>query len=96
MPHLRTLVERHQDDPFALIGINYNDSKDAFRKGVKEFEVSWISAFQGDLPAISALYKVTGYPTYLVLDVDGKIAYRGHGAEATDEVIAKLLADAKK
>ena len=36
MPHLKTLVERHENDPFALIGINTGDSPDAFQKGVKD------------------------------------------------------------
>ena len=97
MPHLKTLVERHQDDPFALIGINTGDSPADYKKGVEEFGLTWISAFQGQaMTPISDLYKVQGYPTYLVLDVDGTIAYRGHDGKAIDKVIEELLAKAKK
>ena len=97
MPHLKTLVERHENDPFALIGINTGDSPDAYQKGVKDFGLTWISAYQGQaMSPISDLYKVRGYPTYLVLDTDGTIAYRGHNGKAMDSVIADLLAKAKK
>ncbi|MFT5733105.1 MAG: thiol-disulfide isomerase/thioredoxin [Planctomycetota bacterium] len=97
MPHLKELVEHHKDDPFALIGINVGDSPEDYRKGVKEFEVSWLSAFEGQGgSAIASLYAVKGYPTYLVLDVDGKIVHRGHNPNAIDQVVADLVAKAKK
>ena len=47
MPHLKTLVERHENDPFALIGINTGDEPDAYHDGVKEFGLTWLSAYQG-------------------------------------------------
>ena len=96
MPHLKELVERHKDDPFVLIGINVGDEPEAYRKGVKDFELTWLSAYEGNDSAIAALYSVSGYPTYLVLDVDGKIVNRGHGPKEIDKVIADLVAKAKK
>ena len=53
-------------------------------------------AFQGQaMTPSSDLYKVRGYPTYLVLDTDGTIAYRGHSGTDIDAVVADLLAKAK-
>ena len=95
MPHLKTLVERHQNDDFVLIGINHRDSPEDFRKGVDEHGVNWLSAYQGATSPISALFNVTGYPTYLVIDVDGTIAYRGH-PNSFDGVVADLLEKAKQ
>ena len=95
MPHLKELVERHEDDPFVLIGVNTGDSPEDYRKGLKDYEVTWLSAYQSELAPIAQMYKVQGYPTYLVLDVDGTIAYRGHNGKAIDEVIEELLAKAK-
>ena len=96
MPHLKELVERHKDDPFTLIGINVGDSPKAYRDGVEKYEVSWLSAFEGDKSAIADMYSIVGFPTYLVLDVDGKIVHRGHGPNEIDKVVADLLAKAKK
>ncbi len=56
--------------------------------------MSWLSAFAAD--AISDMYAVRGFPTYLVLDVDGTIVHRGHSPKAIDKVIADLLEKNKK
>lgn len=94
MPHLRSLVERYQDDPFELIGINTRDSREAYVEGVEEFGLTWLSAYQGmEQSPISSLYKVTGYPTYIVIDTKGKIVGRAHGTD--DDLIAKLVEEAK-
>ena len=92
MPHLQTLVERHKDDEFVLLGINTNDSPEDFRKGVKDLGVSWLSAYQGLKGSpISDMYAVKGYPTYVLIDADGKIRERGHSASALDARIPELL-----
>jgi len=92
MPHLKALVERHENDNFELIGINTGDDPKTYEKGLDEHGVTWMSAYQGQQTPIADLYGVTGYPTYLVLDADGKIAYRGHSGKAIDKVIEELLA----
>lgn len=81
MPHLRTLVERYESRPFAIVGVNAYDDVQAYKTGLKDFKVSWISAFQGDNPVISDLFRVEGYPTYLLIDHEGKILSRGHGVD---------------
>lgn len=92
MPHLRELVELHKNDPFALIGINTNDPEKEYRAGLKDFGVTWLSAYQGATSPISALYKVTGYPTYVLIGADGTILARGHSGSAYDKRIAELVA----
>lgn len=96
MPHLKELVERHKDDPFALIGINFRDSPEDYRAGVEKFEVSWLSAYLGTDTTLLNLYAVQAFPTYIVLDVDGKIVHRGHSPQEIDKIIADLVAKAKK
>jgi len=96
MPHLKELVKLHEGQPFAIVGVNTNDEPDAFRKGVEEFGVSWISAYQGEESPISDLYRVVGYPTYVLLDAEGRIVYKGHSSSAVDAPIRELLAAMKK
>ena len=93
MPHLRELVKLYGDQPFAIIGVNYNDDEDAFRKGLVDFEVSWISAYQGKTATISSLYRVEGYPTYFLLDTEGRIVATGHSSQALDGPLKKLMAE---
>jgi hypothetical protein len=96
MPHLQTLVERHKNDPFVLIGVNTGDDAETYRAGLTKYGVSWLSAFQGESSPIADLFQVSGYPTYLVIDAEGKIRSRGHDGKAMDSVIAGLLKETKK
>lgn len=91
MPHLRALVERMQDKPFTLLGINSYDSEEDFRKGAKEFEMSWPAVFQGGSTPVADLYRVRGYPTIYVLDADGKIAARDLRGEALTTKVVELV-----
>ena len=95
MPHLRELVELHKNDPFALIGVNTNDSPADYRKGLRDNGVTWLSAYQGTLTPIANLYRVTGYPTYILIDGDGKMVGRGHGGKEFDGQIKQLIAELK-
>ncbi len=95
MPHLQELVKLHADQPFALVGVNTRDSPEDYEKGLKDYGVSWISAYQGSGSPISDLYAVQGYPTYYLIDAEGKIVDKGHSATAMDAKIEKLLAEMK-
>ena len=41
------------------------------------------------------MYRVRGYPTYFLLDADGKIVMTGHSGSAMDDKIEELLAKAE-
>ena len=66
---------------FAIIGVNAFDDEKTYRKGLKDHKINWISAFQGDNPVISDLFRGEGYPTYLLIDHEGKILSRGHHSD---------------
>ena len=95
MPHLKELVKLHQDQPFALIGINTGDSPKQYRDGLEKFGVTWISAYQGEDSPIADLYRVRGYPTYVLLDAEGRIVQKGHSGTAMDKPIERLLESMK-
>ena len=97
IPHLRTLVERHQDDDFALIGINTDEDKKLYNEKAKEHKVNWRSAWEGS-PAgpIPTQWQVRSYPTTVVIDRQGIIRYRDARGKALDEAVAKLLAEKPK
>ena len=91
MPHLQELVKLHEDKPFAIIGVNTGDSPEAYRAGLEKHGLSWISAYQGEETPIADLYDVEGYPTYYLLDTEGKIVAKGHSSKEMDPKISKLL-----
>jgi hypothetical protein len=96
MPHLRELVKLHQDEPFAVIGINTGDDEEKYRDGLEEHGVTWISAYQGDSTPIADLYQIQGYPTYFLVDADGVLVETSHSSKDYDGLIENLLAKLKK
>ncbi len=95
MPHLRELVKLHEDEPFALIGINTGDALEDYRKGLDEYDVTWTCAYQGEATPIADLYQVQGYPTYFLIDADGELVRTSHSSKDFDALVAKLLAELK-
>ena len=94
MPHLKELVKLYEDKPFAVIGVNSGDSKKVYREGLEKFELTWISAYQEDRnEMLNELFQIRYFPTYYVIDAEGKIAAAG---SYEDELIAKLVAAAEK
>jgi hypothetical protein len=94
-PHERSLVEEMKDKPFALIGVNSDKDIETAKKAVDHNDLNLRSfhagqqATQGPIPTA---WKVSGWPTIVVLDAQMRIHYRGHsGDEATK--VAKGLVD---
>lgn len=92
---MKALVERLEDEPFELIGLNAFDDRPDFEAGVEEFGVTWLVAYQGLEASISELYQVRGYPTMLVLDAEGRIAATGLRGKALGAKVDALLAELK-
>ena len=92
-PHERSLVEKFADAPFAIVGVNSDDSMEKIREICVEKNLSWPSFFDGggtDGP-ISTQWGVRGWPTVYVLDHEGVIrSTRGRGEEL-DRVLAELI-----
>ena len=100
-PHERSLVEEMKNKPFALIGVNSDQTVERAKKAIAENNLNWRS-FQnnGSGGEISKDWAVRGWPTVVILDSEMKIHYRGHdGEEATkvaEELVAKMTGEEKK
>lgn len=74
-------MKRYEDRPFAIIGVNTGDDPETYRKGLEDHGITWISAYQGPSSIVSTLFRVEGYPTYLLIDHEGRIVSRGQGVD---------------
>jgi peroxiredoxin len=91
--HERSFVDKMKGKPFALIGINSDEPEDAL-KAVEKNELNWRS-FRNEREGVSSIsedWDVAGWPTLVVLDSKGIIAYRGHDGHRATAVAAKLVA----
>ena len=91
-PHERSLVKNLSGKPFAIIGVNSDDTIETPQKLVSEGTVTWRS-FQNEGPEIpiSESWGVTGWPTIYVLDGGGRIRYKNVRGPALDAALQSLL-----
>ena len=87
-------MERYENRPFAIVGVNCYDSEEDYRKGVEEHGVTWTNAFQGEEAPIAELWGVRGFPTMHVIGPDGRIAALDvRGERQISAVVDRLLAE---
>ena len=96
-PHERSLVKKMEGKPFALIGVNSDEDRDALKQVLKKEEITWRSFWNGKegyKGPISTQWKVQAWPTLYILDHKGIIRHkwRGNpGNDVLDEAIDKLV-----
>ena len=98
IPHERSLVERLQNQPFALLGVNSDKEKSLYFEKQKEMGVTWRSFWNGPKGTsgpISARWNVRGWPTIYVLDHKGVIRFKDVRGEEMDQAVDQLLAELK-
>jgi hypothetical protein len=92
IPHQKALVERHKDEPFAILGINSDTDKEEYKRKVAEYGVTWRSAWQGAPGGpIGVQWGVRTQSTVFVLDANQVIRYIGVSGADLDKVIDDLL-----
>ena len=91
VPHERSLVQKLQSKPFALIGVNLDETRDQLKKVQKEKQITWRSFFDGRTGPIARAWGVDGIPEIYVIDAKGVIRYRGVRGEEMDKAVDQLL-----
>ena len=95
IPHEKALVQRMQDEPFVLFGINSDDA-DTYHKKREEMGVTWPSVNNASAePKISTSWGVEGWPTIYVLDHKGVIRFKNVRGEKMDAAVEQLLEEMK-
>ena len=97
LPHEKALVQRLQDKPFALLGINNDGTAAEVLPRFKKEGITWRNAIEPSENTLASRWNVTGYPNLYLVDAAGKI--REHwlgspGDEVLDRRIDELVAEA--
>jgi hypothetical protein len=101
IPHERSLVNRLEDKPFVLLGVNSDRDPEKLTKDLKENQVTWRS-FQNqrkEAKAIAEEWNVQGWPTLYLIDHHGVIKKKWLGSpsnEVLDQEVEKLVQAAEK
>jgi hypothetical protein len=99
-PHERSLVKKLENKPFALVGINSDESKEELLKVIGKETMSWRSWWDGGSTEgpIASKWNIHGWPTLYLLDHKGVIRYKwlgSPGEEVLDGAVEKLLKEAE-
>ena len=90
--HEREMVERLRDRPFALLGINGDESERA-KRVISAGTVTWRSWLDGTEGPIAADYAIQSWPTVYVLDKEGRIRFTDLRGEELEAAVLDLLGD---
>ena len=79
IPHLKELVQLHTEDPFTILGVNTDSDLDEYHTKAADHEISWRSAWNPNPSSgLPQVFGVTGYPTMILLDAEGRALWMGH------------------
>jgi hypothetical protein len=96
-PHERSLVQRLEGKPFALLGINSDSGRTALKEVLKKEHITWRSWWDGGTieGPIATRWNVSGWPTTYVLDHHGVIRFRNVRGEELDKAVDALLKESR-
>lgn len=92
-PHERSLVNRLQDKPFVLLGINSDDNREELKKAMQKEKITWRSWWDGGgmNGPIATTWRIAGWPTTYVLDAKGVIRSKNVQGKTMDKAVEGLL-----
>jgi RNA polymerase sigma factor (sigma-70 family) len=93
IPHERELAERLKDKPFAVLGVNCDDDKEAAVSAIKSERITWPNWHDGGPGAgpIAKRYHIRSYPTLFVIDGQGIIRHKEIIGEGLDKAVDQLM-----
>jgi len=92
-PHERSLVQRLDGKPFALLGINSDRDRQDLKEVLKKEQITWRSWWDGGSTEgpIATQWNVSGWPTIYVLDHRGVIRGKQPRGADLDRLVDELL-----
>lgn len=93
MPNVLEAYNQYHAKGFEVIGISFDDNKDAWVKAVGQLKMPWLqlSDLKGWKCAAAPVYMVDGIPDNILIDPQGKIIDRGLRGKALHSRLQKLL-----
>ena len=91
MPNVKANYEKYKDKGFEVVGISFDNKKEAWAKCVKDLGITWpqISDLKGWQCAASDIYNIKGIPATILYGPDGKVIK----ADLRGEELGKTLAE---
>jgi hypothetical protein len=94
IPHERSLVQRLENRPFILIGVNFDEDRDKLKKVIGEEGITWRSWWDA-ADRIGGQWGVQSIPTTYLIDHKGVIRHKNPRGRELDEAIDRLVQEAE-
>ena len=78
-PELGRLAERLSDEPFELVAVSNDASREVLERYLAEHDYDWTQVWDRGGEVGRNAFLVRSYPTYLILDHEGRVIYRVSG-----------------
>lgn len=100
-PHLKELYAKYKDKGFEILGVaqekasDLEEGKKAWKKAMQEDQTTWLNVINNESDMkqdVPKLYRVKGFPTYILLDKEGKVIGRWLGMMNSKEIDDQLAA----
>lgn len=92
MPHLKELVQKHENDGLVVIAVHSDKDADKMRDAVEELGMTWLVAQDGDRKIMSA-YHGDSYPDYYLVDRKGVLRFADLANSEVDRAVEFLLSE---
>jgi thiol-disulfide isomerase/thioredoxin len=96
--HERSLVQKYEGKPFALLGVNTDNTREQLLHEQQANQLNWRSWLDAPNGAISTQWKVEGLPTLFLIDHKGLIRWESVGVpnlKEMDALIEQLVQEAE-
>jgi hypothetical protein len=87
----RSLATRYQGQPFVVLGVNAEPSREALQAVQRKYNLPWRSWWDGG-GHIASEWSVEGYPSFFLIDHRGAVRYQYAGAPPAGVLEAKIEA----
>ncbi|MBR1400429.1 MAG: TlpA family protein disulfide reductase [Prevotella sp.] len=73
-PEMKKYYEKYKDK-FEILGIDCNDTEEKWKKAVEDNQLPWLHVYnKKDDNDVTKIFGITGYPTKIIIDPQGRIA----------------------
>jgi peroxiredoxin len=96
IPEEQKLIDKFKDRPFALLGVTEDAEITMSRRTAIEHHITWPCWFDGASGSIHRDYDITHWPTFYLLDQDGRIVQMDPNRDHLEELVNELMDKSKQ
>jgi thiol-disulfide isomerase/thioredoxin/tRNA A-37 threonylcarbamoyl transferase component Bud32 len=89
------LIRKLGGRPFALLGVNCDESREQARRAIDRQKLAWRSWHDGNEGPVAKEWQVDSFPTVYVIDHKGVIRHKGLRGKQLEAAVVKLVREAE-